>query len=125
MGTVHNLAIAKAHTSDQRVAPRRRVLMGATLRVRGKAARYQVTVKDISSTGLKAATGVSIFAGAAVEIELPNLGWVPGEVVRREDERCIGVRFDVVIAPEMTQKSVTGSYGPGPSPASTPSLRRI
>lgn len=125
MGTVHQLALASADAGDGVIAPRRKVLMRAAMRVRGKDTSYAVTVRDISSTGLRATSSVSLFAGTIIELELPNLGWIPGEVVRTAEEREIGIRFGLVIEPERTQTQVTGSYGSAPCAASKASLRRI
>jgi hypothetical protein len=125
MGTVHQLALARAETSDQPIAPRRRVLMRAAMRVRGKDTSYPVMVRDISSTGLRASAGVQMFRGTLIELDLPNLGPVPGEVVRAEGDGGIGVRFGVVIEPERTQTAVTGSYGTAPSNSGAPLVRPI
>ena len=122
MGTVHNLASALVTEGEQRVAPRLRVLMRASLRMRGNDQIFAVTIKDISSTGLRANAPVSMFPGANVEIELPNIGWTPGQVVRA-DEGVIGVRFAAIIDPARAQAKVTGSYGPPPSPSTTRLLR--
>ena len=118
MGTVHNFAPAMPGGSEQRVAPRRHVLMRASMRVRGSEQVYAVTIKDISSTGLRARTAISVFPSAKVEIELPNIGWTAGQVVRTE-EGLIAVRFAAIIDPERTQSKVSGSYGPPPSATAT------
>jgi hypothetical protein len=125
MGTVHRLALAKSEGGEATIAPRRRVLMRAEMRIRGKDVSYPVTVRDISSTGLRASASVNVFAGTIIEVQLPNLGWIPGEVVRTGEDRDIGVQFGMVIEPEHTQTRVTGSYGPAPSGASGPALRRV
>ena len=114
MGTVHNFAPATPGGNEQRVAPRRHVLMRASMRVPGSDQVYAITVKDISSTGLRARTAVSIFPGSKLEIELPNIGWIAAQVVRAE-EGLIAVRFAAVIDPDRTQPKVTGSYAPPPS----------
>ena len=119
MGTVHNFAPAMPGGNEQRVAPRRHVLMRASMRVPGSDQVYAITVKDISSTGLRARTAVSVFPGAKVELELPNIGWIGGQVVRTE-EGLIAVRLAAVIDPEQAQSKVTGSYGPPPSVAARP-----
>ena len=124
MGTVHNFAPAMPGGNEQRVAPRRHVLMRASMRIPGSDQVFAVTIKDISSTGLRARTAVSVFPGAKVEIELPNIGCIGGQVVRTE-EGLIAVRFAAIIDPDQTQSKVTGSYGPPPSAATraTPLFR--
>jgi hypothetical protein len=96
--------------------------MKAAARVRGKVEKWPLTVKDISSTGMKAATPISLFLGTQVEIELPNVGWIPGQVVRIE-ENTIGIQFGCVIDPDVTQVRIGGSYGPPPS--GTPQFRYV
>ena len=96
--------------------------MRASLRVRGSNQLFAVTVKDISSTGLKANTAVSVFPGANVEIELPNIGWIAGQVIRAE-EGTVSLRFAVVIDPDQTQSKVTGSYGQPPPLQPSPLFR--
>jgi hypothetical protein len=125
MGTVHQLAPVGANSGDQRIAPRRRVLMRAAIRLQGQEASYALKVRDISSTGLKAHADVNVFVGSIVEVQLPNLGWIPAEVVRADGDLGVGVRFERVIEPEATQTTVTGSYGTAPHASATPSLRRV
>lgn len=106
-----------ASDDEQRVTNRSRVLMRAIMRIRGAAFDYPVTIKDISSTGLRATTNISMFTGTRIEIELKNIGWVPGEVVWADAEGQIGVRFDAVIQPERTQNQITGTYRAPPKPS--------
>ena len=121
MGTVHNLQVANgAAGGEQRHAQRLRVLMRATLRVRGAEPTYPITIKDISSTGARVATNLSYFVGTQVEIDLPNIGWVSGQVVRHENENTVGIRFNAIIDPSQTQAHVTGTYSRAPSGASPP-----
>lgn len=91
--------------------------MRAAIRLRGSDGAYAVTVKDISSTGLRASGAVSLFPGALVEVELPNIGGTPAEVVRAE-EGTIAAPFGAIIDPDQAQAEATGSYrAPPPSPA--------
>ena len=124
MGTVHQLELPPAREGGElRAAARRRVLMRATIRLQGQHDEWPLTVKDLSSTGMKARVSVALFPGSRVEIGLPHIGWVPGEIVRIEGEAAIGIRFGAVIDPEQTQVRVTGSYGAGP--AAAVGLRRV
>lgn len=116
MGTVHHLQIDHSTSvGDERAAVRRRVLMRATARLPGRSEEWPVTVKDLSSTGMRAIGAVSMFPGTQIEIELPHIGWISGEVVRVEGENIIGIRFGAIINPEQTQVRVSGSYGAAPS----------
>jgi len=124
MGHVHQLDLAgPAPGGELRTAIRRRVLMRAAMRLVGQQDEWSLTVKDLSSTGMKARSSVSMFPGTRVEIALPRIGWVPGEIVRIEGEDAIGIRFGAVIDPEQTQMRVSGTYGAGPS--APISLRRV
>ena len=109
--------------AELRAAARRRVLMRATMRLQGQTDEWSLTVKDLSSTGMKARAPIATLAGLRVEIGLPNIGWVPGEIVRIEGEDGIGIRFGLDIDPAQTQIRVSGSYGCGTVPAAQ--LRRV
>ena len=124
MGDVHHLEIAApAEPGEHRAAVRRRVLMRAAIRMPGQGEEWSLTVKDLSSTGMKAMAAVSMFPGTRVEICLPNIGWVPGEIARIEGESAVGIRFGAVIDPERAQTRVSGSYGTAPPMATL--LRRV
>jgi hypothetical protein len=122
MGVVHQLLVQAVNDGDDnRSAVRRRVLMRCSMRMRGDAEEWSITAKDISSTGMKAVAGVSLFPSAKVEVNLPNIGWIPGEVVRLDGENAIGIRFGAIIDPARTLVKVSGSYGAAPVPQ--PQLR--
>ena len=124
MAQMHQLErVQAAESGDLRAAVRRRVLMRSTMRLRGQHEEWPLTVKDLSSTGMKARSAVIVLPGARVEISLPNIGWVPGEIVRAEGEEAIGIRFGAVIDPEATQVKVSGSYSVSSSPGAQ--LRRV
>ena len=115
MGVVHRLQFHPGKDGDDhRSAVRRRVLMRCSMRMRGDAREWPITAKDISSTGMKAIAGLSLFPGAKIEVNLPTIGWIPGEVVRLEGENAIGVRFGAVIDPALTLVPVSGSYRTAP-----------
>ena len=73
-----------------------------------------MSVKDISSTGLKGILEVKLFAGTHVEIDLRNIGWVAGQVVRTDRGGTVGIRFARIIPSELTRNRISGSYGPAP-----------
>src|SRR5687768_16751669 len=106
MGTIHKLTPAFAAADEGRGAPRQRVLIRAAIRVRGSDATHPITVKDISSTGLRASTVVNLFVGAQIEVELPNLGWIGGQVVRSV-AGTLGIRFGAIIDPQIMHVHVT------------------
>lgn len=86
--------------------------MRASMRVRGGSEAYPINVKDISSTGMKASADVALFVGTRVELDLRNIGSVPGEVVWIGEGGQVGIRFATIIQPERIQTKVSGSYGP-------------
>lgn len=51
---------------------------------------------------------------AKIEVNLPNIGWMPGEVVRLEGQNAIGIRFSAVVDPARTLVPVSGSYRAAP-----------
>jgi hypothetical protein len=110
MGHLHQIdSVSVTPSADLRSAARRRVLMRSAMRLQGQADEWVLTVKDLSCTGMKARSSVSLFPGTQVEISLPNIGWVPAEVVRIEGEQAIGLRFGAAIDPEQSQVPVSGS----------------
>ena len=90
--------------------------MRASMRFPDQREEWPLTVKDLSSTGMKARSPVMVRPGTAVEIGLPNIGWVPGKIVRIEGDDAIGVRFLSAIDPEVAQVRVSGSYATAPPP---------
>ena len=106
-----------AWADESRAAARRRVLMRASMRLPGQREEWPLTVKDLSSTGMKARSPVMVRPGTPVEIGLPNIGWVPGKIVRIDGDDGIGVRFLSAIDPEVAQVRVSGSYAAAPQPA--------
>lgn len=113
-----------AKPGGHRVAGRSRVLMQGKIRLRGSEFSHPVTIRDMSSTGLRAKSAARFLPGANVELELPNLGWVTSKVVWVDDEGSLGVRFSAIIQPERTHSSITGSYRKAPSGLG-PQLRRV
>jgi hypothetical protein len=83
-----------------------------------------ITVRDISSTGVKVSSDMSFFVGTRVEVELPNIGWASGEVVRMDGQGTTGIRFDAIVQVEQAQVRITGTYG-APPVVATPQLRRV
>jgi hypothetical protein len=66
MGTVHQLAWAvEPEAGERRVSARRRILARAAMRLPSGMALEPATIKDVSSTGLKASTGASFHGSPA------------------------------------------------------------
>ena len=111
------------HDCNRRIAARSRILMRSKLRVRGSDHEYPILIKDVSSTGLRASTEVSFFAGSRIEVEIRGVGWVAGEIVRAARPGQTGIKFAALIRPELLHQPVSGSYSTPGAPRSY--LRRV
>lgn len=92
----------------QRSASRDSLLLSATIRVVGKSRDAQVRVRNLSSGGLMAEYTGPIGVGAAVEVEVRGIGWVPGQVAWVTDGR-IGIAFEKAIDPLRARKPVSAA----------------
>lgn len=115
---------AISDVSDNRVAARSRMLMRAKLRVRGLTGEHAISIKDISSTGLKASGVLKFLSGTRVEIDLRNIGWVAGQIIWTDADGCVGIRFSSIINAECTRTQISGSYALDP-PRDGSAIRRL
>jgi hypothetical protein len=93
-------------TEKRRVA--RHGLVGtADLRLPGSIGQHRVKVRNLSAGGMMAEGPVGVVSGALLEIELPNIGWVPGAVAWVQDDR-FGIAFAHPIEPEAAGMAATG-----------------
>ncbi len=76
---------------------RRRYDLGESGRIRSRGLTSACTVKDISVSGALVETDLTLLEGSRVELEVPRLGRLPGEVVRVIGDK-VGVTFDSEIA---------------------------
>lgn len=95
--------------------------MRCAMRLAGESSEHPLTVKDLSASGMKVTAPVAMRPGTQIEVCLPHIGWVTGEVLRTEGANVLGIRFELLIEPERTQVRVSGRYGPTPLP--TPQRR--
>ena len=88
---------------DARRAVRDRVLFLASLARAGGEPLGQAKVRNISSLGLLAETGVPLRIGEAVQVDLRGIGAVTGVVIRRTPN-AIAIKFDLPIDPKLTRR---------------------
>ncbi len=99
--------------NDTAAMPKRGVnrdslLVKAVLRFPSTGDEGEVRVRNISSGGLMAEAPLRYPRGETVEVQLRNVGWVPGKVAWVADTR-FGIAFDYPIDPKATtQKSAPG-----------------
>ena len=91
---------------------RHSLLLMASLRWLG-GPEVRVRVCDISRGGAKVRAAPFNPVGAAVGIELPNIGWITATVMWTTEQQ-FGIRFAQEIEPDAVRQPVTGSYGKSP-----------
>ncbi len=89
-----------------RSADRDSLFMQATVMVPGQPAPVAVRVRNLSAGGMLAEAKIRGLAqGAAVEVELRNVGEVPGRVVWVGDGK-FGIAFDHPVDPQAVRRQV-------------------
>lgn len=124
MGTVLQLLPATSENlGDHRGADRQNMFIKAIFKIQGSDLGHPITIRDISSTGMKASTCNAPFVGGKVEVELRNIGTVPATVIWVENGK-MGLHFDRIIDPSQTKMEITGTYSKSVAP-SVPNLRHL
>ncbi|APZ97057.1 pilus assembly protein PilZ [Sphingopyxis sp. QXT-31] len=88
-----------------RGADRDSLFMQARVAVAGKGEPLSVRVRNLSAGGMLAESPVSVAQGTTVEVELRNIGPVPGRIVWT-GERKFGIAFDRAINPQSVRRDV-------------------
>lgn len=88
-----------------RGADRDSLFMQANLVVPGKTDAVVVRVRNLSAGGMLAEAKVRIEQGATVEVELRNVGPVPGRVVWAGEGK-FGIAFDRPVDPQAVRRQV-------------------
>ena len=88
-----------------RGADRDSLFMQASLMVPGRADPVVVRVRNLSPGGMLAEGKIRIEQGAAVEVELNNVGPVPGRVVWAGEGK-FGIAFDHQVDPQAVRHQV-------------------
>src|SRR6478752_6394993 len=95
---------------DTRQLSRDSLFVMAKVRVEEDAsgAEHTVKVRNLSSGGMMAEGNVKVARGSLVHVELRNLGWVPGTVAWKQDER-----FGIAFMEEIDAKAVRAPTASG------------
>ena len=93
---------------DTRQVDRDSLFLLAQLRVSGDETLHRVKVRNLSAGGMMADGDVAVVRGAAVSVELRNIGWVGGSVAWTQDNR-FGIAFAEDIDPKRARAPVTGT----------------
>jgi hypothetical protein len=97
---------------DHRQVGRDSLFLMADLRVEGQAGDHRVKVRNLSARGMMAEGTVRVSASAGVEVNLRNVGWVPGKVAWIQDNR-FGIAFLDEIDPRLVRAPTSGSADQG------------
>jgi hypothetical protein len=103
---------------ETRQVDRDSLLLMAQVRVDGSEAEYRVKVRNLSAGGMMAEGNVPVTRGSIVSIALRNLGWVPGSVAWKKDER-FGIAFVEEIGPKIVREPLVGGQPDLSSPRFT------
>ena len=116
--------------NDHRQIERDSLFVMADLRIDGVAGDQRVKVRNLSAGGMMAEGEAKVQTGAAVEVNIRNIGWVEGSVAWVQDNR-FGIAFHDEIDPKVARAPLS-SQGSASSllrlPAdrqAAPSLRKI
>jgi hypothetical protein len=99
------LSVDEEVAALSRGADRDSLFMQAGLILPGRADPVVVRVRNLSAGGMLAEAKVQIAQGAAVQIELRNVGPVPGRVVWAGEGK-FGIAFDRPVDPQAVRRQV-------------------
>ena len=88
-----------------RGADRDSLFMQANVTIDGRPAPVSVRVRNLSAGGMLAESPVTVSQGATVEVDLRNVGPVPGRIVWT-GEKKFGIAFDRAINPQAVRRDV-------------------
>lgn len=88
-----------------RAADRDSLFMQADLTIAGRPERVTVRVRNLSPGGMLAEAKLAVQPGAAVEVELRNVGAVAGRVIW-VGEGKFGIAFDRLVDPQAVRRQV-------------------
>ena len=89
----------------ERVDARDSLFLQAKMHLSADAPVVVLRVRNLSAGGMMADCPTSVEQGRAVEIELRNIGTVPGKIVWARNQQ-IGVAFETRIDPRLARSSV-------------------
>jgi hypothetical protein len=106
MESRESLSVDEEVAALSRGADRDSLFMQANLLLPGQSAPLVVRVRNLSAGGMLAEAPVrGVAQGAAVEVELRNVGFVPGRIVW-VGEGKFGIAFDRAIDPQAVRRQV-------------------
>ncbi len=88
-----------------RGADRDSLFMQAKLTIPGQTAQTDVRVRNLSAGGMLAESTVRVEQGVTIEVELRNVGSVPGRIVW-VGEGKFGIAFDRQVNPQAVRRQV-------------------
>ena len=88
-----------------RSADRDSLFMQADVTIADTAKSVKVRVRNLSPGGMLAESPAAVAQGAVVEVELPNVGAVPGRIVWVGQGK-FGIAFDLVVNPQAVRRQV-------------------
>lgn len=88
-----------------RGADRDSLFMQAELALAGRPERVTVRVRNLSPGGMLAEAKLAVAPGAAVEVELRNVGAVAGRVIWAGEGK-FGIAFDRLVDPQAVRRQV-------------------
>jgi hypothetical protein len=96
----------KMTDNDHRQIERDSLFVKADLRVDGVDSDQRVKVRNLSAGGMMAEGDVKVQAGAAVEVNIRNIGWIEGSVAWVQENR-FGIAFHDEIDPKVARAPLT------------------
>lgn len=97
----------KMTDNDNRQIERDSLFVMADLRVEGAGEEWRVKMRNLSAGGMMAEGDVKVQPGAAVEVNIRNIGWIDGSVAWVQDNR-FGIAFREEIDPKVARAPLTG-----------------
>lgn len=92
-------------TEENRQIARDSLFLMADLRVDGFDGESRIKVRNLSPGGMMGEGVVRIVRGTPVQVNIRNIGWIPGSIAWVQDNR-FGVAFGVEIDPKLARVSV-------------------
>jgi len=90
---------------DHRQLGRDSLFLMADVRFEKSAGEHRVKVRNLSAGGMMAEGQVKVVRGAQLEVNLRNIGWVPGVVAWIQDSR-FGIAFVEDIDPKLARATL-------------------
>lgn len=91
--------------TDQRQLARDSLFVMSDLRLEGESIEHRIKVRNLSSGGMMGEGPVHVVRGAAVWVEIRNIGWVEGTVAWVQNSR-FGLAFRDEIDPRVARAPV-------------------